>query len=130
MEYLKYCNEDKEFSALIGQDYEQTALDLDAYSHQLEVMVSVGTSLVQAIDCRRSLIVTKNISRLTYLVRVFISLTFVSGLFSMDDNIAPGGRNFGLYFVISIPLCILVFLIAHPPTDTPAVFSACLGDQE
>ena len=62
MEDLKYCSEDKEFSALIGQDYEQIALDLDAYSHQLEVMVSVGISLVQAIDCRRSLIETKNIS--------------------------------------------------------------------
>ena len=127
VDFLKYSmikNEDKEFSALIRQDYEQIALDLDAYSRRLEVIVSVDTSLVQAIDCRRSLIETMNISRLTYLALIFLPLTFVSGLFSMNDKFAPGCKIFGLYFAISIPLCILVFLIAHPPTDIPAVLSA------
>lgn len=127
VEFLKYRmikNEDKEISALIRQDYEEIALNLGAYSHRLETMVSVATSLVQAIDCRRSLIETMNISRLTYLALIFIPSTFVSGLFSMNDKIAPGGNVFGLYFAISIPLCILVFLIAHPPTGTLGVFSA------
>ena len=127
VEFLKYRtikNEDKKLSALIRQDYEQVAFNLDAYSRRLEVMVSVDTSLVQAIDCGRSLIETMNISRLTYLALIFIPLTFVSGLFSMNDQIAPGGKLFGLYFGISIPLCILVFLIAHPPTFTRGVFSA------
>lgn len=126
MDFLKYRtieHEDKEPSVLIRQDYEQITLYLDDYSRRLEVMVSVDTSLVQAIDSRRSLIETMSISRLTYLALVFIPLTFVSGLFSMNDKIAPRGTLFGLYFAISIPLCILVFLIAHPPTSIPGIFS-------
>ena len=42
----------------------------------------------------------------------------------MNDNIASGGRIFGLYFAVSIPLCILVFLIVHPPTSTPSALAA------
>ena len=127
IEFLRYRmtkDEDMDSSALLTEDYEQIASSIDAYSHRLEAMVSIATSLIQAIDCRRSLTETINISRLTYLALSFIPLTFVSGLFSMNDNIAPGGKLFGLYFAVSIPLCILVFLIVHPPTSTPRVFAA------
>lgn len=108
-------NEDNEASALIRQDYKQITLNLDAYSHRLEAMMSVDTSLIQAIDSRRSLEETRSTSRLTYLALIFIPLTFVSGLLSMNDRFVSGGKLFGLYFAIAIPLCMLVFLIAHPP---------------
>ena len=127
IEFLRYRmtkDEDMDSSTLLTEDYEQIASSIDAYSHRLEAMVSIATSLIQAIDYRRSLTETRNISRLTYLALSFIPLTFVSGLFSMNDNIAPGGKLFGLYFAVSIPLCILVFLIVHPPTSTPGVFAA------
>lgn len=91
---------------------------------RLESLVSIPTSQFQAIDSRRSLIETIIISRLTYLALSFIPLTFVSGLFSMNDNIASGGKFFGLYFAVSTPLCTLVFLIVRPPTTTPAIFTA------
>ena len=86
--------------------------------------MSVITSLVQAIDSRRLLIETINISRLTYLALSFIPLMFVSGLFSIINNIAPGGRIFELYFAVSIPLFTLVSLIIRSPISTPAVFAA------
>ena len=119
-------DDDKEYSALITEDYKHIASGIDTYSRRLETLVSVATSLIQAIDSRRSLTETINISRLTYLALSFIPLTFVSGLFSMNDNIAPGGKLFGLYFAVSVPLCIIVFLIVCPPTSTPAVLAARL----
>ena len=117
-------DDDTEYSALLMEDYEHIALGIDTYSRRLEAQVSIATSLIQAIDSRRSLTETRNISRLTYLALSFIPLTFVSSFFSMNDNIAPGGKIFGLYFAVSIPLCLLVFMIVHPPTSTPAVFAA------
>lgn len=124
LEHRVTRNEDMEYSALSTEDYKQIAVSIDAYSRRLEALVSVATSLVQAIDSRRSLTETISISRLTYLALSFIPLTFVSGLFSMNDNIASGGRLFALYFAISIPLCILVLLIVHPPTSTPGAIVA------
>ena len=111
-----------DYSALLTEDYKQIALSIDTYSRRLEALVSITTSLIQTVDCRRSLTETRNISLLTYLALSFIPLTFVSGLFSVNDTIALGGRLFGLYFAMSIPLCIIVFLIAHSPTSTPGVF--------
>ena len=117
-------DDNMEHSALLTEDYRHIASGIDAYCCRLEALVSIAISLIQASDSRRSLTETLNISRLTYLALSFIPLTFVTGLFGMNDNIAPGGRIFGLYFVVSIPLCILVFLIVHPPTSNLVTFAA------
>ena len=124
IEYLRHRmtkEDDKEHTAILIEDYKHISLGIDTYSHRLEALVSMATSLIQAIDCRRSLTETVNISRLTYLALSFIPLTFVSGLFSMNDDIAPGGGLFGLYFAVSIPLCVMVFLVVHLPTNIPTI---------
>ena len=129
IDFLKFRvtkNQDLQHSAPLIQDYEQIALSIDTYSRRLETTVSVATSLIQAIDSRRSFTETANISRLTYLALSFIPLTFVSSLFSMNDNVAPGGKHFGLYFAVSIPLSIIVFLIIHPPISAPGGFTALI----
>ena len=130
LDFLRYCmtdDKDEEYSAPMREDYEQIAFGIDTYSRRLEAMVSIATSLIQATDSRRSLAETVNISRLSYLALIFIPLTFVSGLFSMNDNIAPGGILFGLYFAVSVPLSIVVFLIVGPRTSTPSFIAACFG---
>ena len=113
-----------ECSTLLIEDYKQIASSIDTYNRRLEGLISIATSLIQAIDSRRSLTETISISRLSYLALSFIPLTFVSSLFSMNDSIAPGRNLFGLYFAVSIPLCIIVALIVHPPTTTLADFAA------
>jgi len=109
-------HDDQQRCAPLIEDYKQIASSIDAYSHRLESMISIATSLVQTIDCRRSLNETKNISRLTYLALVFIPLTFVSGLFSMHESIAPGGYRFWVYFSVAIPLCAIVCLVTWLPS--------------
>ena len=121
IDYLEHRvteTEDLESSTLLTKDYKHIGLTIDTYIRRLEGLVSIATSLIQAIDSRRSLTETASISRLTYLALSFIPLTFVSGLFSMNTSIAPGGRLFWLYFAVSVPLCILVFLIVRPPKST------------
>ncbi|CAF9941657.1 hypothetical protein IMSHALPRED_002836 [Imshaugia aleurites] len=122
--YRMTKDDNMEHSALLTEDYKHIASGIDAYRDRLEALASIAISLIQVIDSRRSLTETLNISRLTYLALSFIPLTFVTGLFGMNDNVAPGGRIFGLYFAVSIPLCILVFLIVHPPTSTLGAFAA------
>ena len=121
LEFLKSspdADPDRELRALLIKDYSYVASSIDMYGDRLNDMVPILTSLIQIIDSQRSLLETANISRLTHLALVFIPLTFVTGLFSMNDSIAPGGRSFWLYFAVSVPLCITVFLFARPPTAT------------
>ena len=93
------------------EDFEEVSSTLEAYTHRLELSLSVATSLIQTIDSRRSLAETKNISRLSYLALSFIPLTFVSGLFSMNERIAPGGSHFWVYFAIVVPIYVAISLI-------------------
>ena len=113
-----------EHSLLLTEDYKQIALRFDAHNHRVESLVSNATSLVQTMDTRRSLTETTTISRLSYLALTFIPLTFVASFFSMNDTIAPGGGIFRLYFAVSIPLCILVFLVVRPPSNPTAAIKA------
>ena len=78
-------------------------------------MVAATTSIIQALDSRRSLKQTTDISRLTYLALSFIPLTFVSGLLSMNEKILTGGKVFYIYFAVAAPLCLVVFAIALRP---------------
>lgn len=105
-------------SAALMEDYEEISSMIGAYTHRLETTVSVATSLIQAIHSRRSLTETENISRLTYLALCFIPLTFVLGLFSMNERVAPGGNHFWVYFAVSVPLSMAILLLILWPTMT------------
>ena len=96
-------------------DCENVAGKINYFCRRFETMGPVITSLVQIVDSRRSFAETANLSRLTYLALVFGTLTFVSSLFSVVSDTAPGGRRtFWVYFAVVIPLAGLVFLIARP----------------
>jgi Mg2+ and Co2+ transporter CorA len=98
------------------EDFEVINNSIQSAGARLENMLPVVTSLVQIIDARQSFAETANISRLTVLALVFVPLTFVSSLFSMNTENLPGRSHFWVYFVVAIPVTILVFLVARPPT--------------
>jgi hypothetical protein len=98
------------------EDYEVISSNIQAAGARLENMLPVVTSLVQIIDARQSFAETANISRLTILALVFVPLTFVSSLFSMNADNLPGSSHFWVYFVVAIPVTGLVYLVARPPT--------------
>lgn len=116
--FLKHRNNDdrdKESIDQLIEDYEHIASTLGIYGRRLEATVPIVTSLIQIIDSQRSLIETANITRLTYLAMVFVPLTFVASLFSMNEEITSSVNCLGRYFAVAIPMCVLVFLIARPP---------------
>lgn len=106
---------DMESCTQLIEDFEHIASMTDIFNHRLEATVPIVTSMIQMIDSQRSLIETANITRLTYLALVFVPLTFVASLFSMNDKITLDAGPFWLYFAIAIPVCMSVFFIARPP---------------
>lgn len=97
------------------EDFEVISHNIKNAGKRLENMLPVVTSLVQIIDARQSFAETTNISRLTILALVFVPLSFVSSLFSMKDDVAPGAQGFWVYFAVAIPITTAVYLIARPP---------------
>jgi hypothetical protein len=74
-------------------------------------MVLVVTSLVQIVDTHQSLKEVMNVTQLTNLALLFIPLSFVTDLFSMNDGVTTHGLK--LYFSVVIPLCAVVFSFAY-----------------
>lgn len=98
------------------EDFQVISTDIEDAGRRLENMLPVVTSLVQIIDARQSFAETANISRLTILALVFVPLSYVSSLFSMNSENMPGSKGFWVYFAVAIPVTFVVFLIARPPT--------------
>lgn len=63
------------------------------------------------LEARRSVREAKRTKTLTVVGLIFIPLAYTCGLFSMSDQFRPGERLFWVYFVVSLPLILLVFLV-------------------
>ncbi|USP77846.1 uncharacterized protein yc1106_05120 [Curvularia clavata] len=101
---------------LVLEDFEAINKNIEDAGHRLENMLPVVTSLVQILDARRSFAETENIGRLTILALIFVPLTYISSLFSMNATNLPGSPHFWVYFAVAIPVTLMVLLIARPPT--------------
>jgi hypothetical protein len=97
----------------LQEDYEYLALSLINQGKQLEASVPLLATYLQLVESRRAYLETKNVSRLTTVALVFVPLSFVSGLFSMNEVFAPGGPLFWLFFAVSFPVLILVFFVVR-----------------
>lgn len=117
---------DDETADLLLRDYRHLEAAVARHGQLLEMMLPVLTSLVQVVDSRRSFIETANISRLTYLALAFVPLSFISSVFSMSADFAPDGNKFWVYFVVAIPLMMLVFALARLPVAELNLFWASL----
>jgi Mg2+ and Co2+ transporter CorA len=100
---------------LLISDFEYINANIKDAGRRLESMIPVVTSLVQIVDSRRSFAETENISRLTVLALVFVPLSYISSVFSMNPINAPGSQYFWVYFAVAIPVTLFVVLIARPP---------------
>ncbi|KAI9656066.1 MAG: hypothetical protein M1821_005127 [Bathelium mastoideum] len=99
----------------LQEDYAYVFSVIGGYSRLLESTIPLVISFVQIIDSRRDFTETTNISRLTMLALIFVPLTFISSLFSMNPENAPGSHYFWVYFAVAIPVMLLVCILARPP---------------
>jgi len=116
LKWRKGSEPNQEFIEALLEDFRYVATNMEDAGRRLESMLPVVTSLVQIVDARRSFAETANVSRLTILALVFVPLSFISTLFSMDASIAPGGPYFWVYLAVAVPVTLLVLLVARPPT--------------
>jgi Mg2+ and Co2+ transporter CorA len=106
--------------------YEVVSSNIQSARARLENIPPVVTSLVQIIDMRQSFAETANISRLTILALIFVPLTVMSSLFSMEAKNLPGFVHFWVSFVVAIPVTVLVYFEPRPTTAIMRRVSAWL----
>lgn len=85
---------------------------LDEVQARVDRLTSVVTSEISIEDSRRALEENHNLARLTWLATIFLPLSFVTGIFSMQPDISELRTTFGWYFLTAIPWTIIVLIVA------------------
>ncbi|KAF2122743.1 hypothetical protein BDV96DRAFT_5507 [Lophiotrema nucula] len=96
----------------ITQDFQRVQNALNELQARVDRLTSVVTAEISMEDSRRGLQENHNLARLTWMATTFIPLTFVSGLFSMQNNVADLKHTFGWYFLAAVPLTVIVLVVA------------------
>jgi Mg2+ and Co2+ transporter CorA len=85
---------------------------LVTFQNWAEKLMNVITTLANLMETEKSLADSKSLARLTVLGFFFIPLSFIATIFSMGGDFLAGQSKFWVYFVVSVPLTLLVFVVA------------------
>ncbi|KAJ4359537.1 uncharacterized protein N0V89_000092 [Didymosphaeria variabile] len=96
----------------ITPDFERVLNTLNELQARVDRLTSIVTAEITIEDSRRGLQENHNLARLTWLATTFIPLSFVTGLFSMQNDISDMKVTFGWYFAAAIPLTAIILFIA------------------
>ncbi|KAH6629857.1 hypothetical protein C7974DRAFT_413610 [Boeremia exigua] len=99
----------------VMNDFDETRLEFDRILRivdDLQVRVERLTAEINAAasleDARRSGQENHSLARLTWLASIFIPLTFVTGLFSMNEDIAALATTYKWFFATGIPFTVIL----------------------
>jgi Mg2+ and Co2+ transporter CorA len=95
----------------ISADFDRILSALNELQGRVDRLTAIVTSEISIEDSRRGLEENHNRARLTWLATTFIPLTFVSGLFSMNEDITQLEATYGWYFAAALPFTMLVLAI-------------------
>ncbi|KAF9636441.1 Mg2+ transporter protein CorA-like/Zinc transport protein ZntB [Lasiodiplodia theobromae] len=109
----KEQQEQAEACKALIQDFEHIANAIADFGRRLENTLPIIPTLIQLTEGRLSLRETEYVRRLTHLALVFVPLSFTAAIFSMNTPYAPGGSDFWVYVVVSLPITLVVFGIAR-----------------
>ena len=80
---------------------------MEAYELRIDRLTSLVIATISLGDSQRSLEDNRNFARLTWLATFFIPLTFISGLFSMQEKVLDLGDTLKLYAKVAVPLAFI-----------------------
>jgi hypothetical protein len=85
--------------------------ELDAWKSNTVALTDAQLANLQALDTKRQMAESRNINRLTHLGAIFLPLGFAASLLSLGGDYFPGKTRFWVYWVISIPLFVLILAV-------------------
>ncbi|KAF1846007.1 uncharacterized protein K460DRAFT_406234 [Cucurbitaria berberidis CBS 394.84] len=92
-------------------DFRRVLAIVNELQERVDRLTSIVTSEISIEDSRRGLEENHNMARITWLATIFIPLTFVSGLYSMNESISALKSTYGWYFLTAIPFTLIVMAI-------------------
>lgn len=94
------------------QDYQGLITRTETLSYTCKARLQILMSMAGIVESNKAIEQAKEVTKLTRLAFVFIPLSFVSSFFGMNLTplIEPPGLSLWLFFAVSAPLVVLLFL--------------------
>jgi hypothetical protein len=96
----------------IRPDFERVLRLLKELQNRVDLLTGYVNSAISIEDTKQSLSEGHGVARLSWLAMIFVPLTFITGLFSMTDDLASLEKTYRVYFPIAIPLTVAIMLFA------------------
>ncbi|OAL49335.1 hypothetical protein IQ07DRAFT_77294 [Pyrenochaeta sp. DS3sAY3a] len=104
--------------AAFRADFRLALSYMEEHQDRIDRLTSVVPAIISIGDSRRGLNDNRNLARLTWLATFFIPLSFMTGLFSMQQDITELTDTIKWYFAAALPLAAislgLVFTLTLP----------------
>lgn len=95
----------------IVPDFRRILAAINELQERVDRLTGIVTSEISIEDSRRGLEENHNMARLTWLATIFIPMTFISGLYSMNESVADLKDTYGWYFLTALPFTLIVMAI-------------------
>lgn len=92
-------------------DFKRVLAAVNELQERVDRLTSIVTSEISIEDSRRGLEENHNMARITWLATIFIPLSFVSSLYSINDDVPSLKTSFGWYFAAAVPFTLIVMAI-------------------
>jgi len=92
-------------------DYDRLTTSMSALAGIIGTRQALEETRLQKEESMRALREAKSTKTLTVIAMAFAPMAWTSQLFSMTDLFVPGGRQFWVYFAVSLPLTLFVFIL-------------------
>jgi hypothetical protein len=93
-------------------DYDRLTRSMSALAGIIGTRQALEETRLQKEEAMRTLKEAKSTKTLTVIAMAFAPMALTSQLFSMSSPFEPGGKEFWVYFVVALPLTLLVFIAA------------------
>ncbi|KAF1945374.1 hypothetical protein EJ02DRAFT_53692 [Clathrospora elynae] len=95
----------------IVPDFKRVLAAINVLQERVDRLTSIVTSEISIEDSHRGLEENHNTARITWLATIFIPLSWVTGLYSMNESVSELRSTYGWYFLTAVPFTLIVMAI-------------------
>lgn len=95
----------------IYPDFRRVLAAVNELQERVDRLTTIVTSEIGIEDSRRGLEENHNMARITWLATIFVPLSFISSMYSMNEDIVALRATYGWFFATAVPFTLIVMAI-------------------
>ena len=97
----------------LQKDFEIVLSNIDTLQVRADRIMAVVTAVMSIEESKKAFEQNRSLARLTWLAITFAPLSFITGLFSMNDELATLVSTLWVYFAVALPLTAIVLFLTR-----------------